>query len=78
LDAAKLKAALGIAASAAGGIHRQQGSMVKPFHAGNAARNGAEAAILAAAGFTADAAILEAPRGFATLFSAQAHATTKK
>jgi 2-methylcitrate dehydratase PrpD len=68
LDEAKLKAALGIAASAAGGIHRQQGSMVKPFHAGNAARNGAEAALLAAAGFTADAAILEAPRGFCETF----------
>jgi 2-methylcitrate dehydratase PrpD len=68
LDAAKLKAALGIAASAAGGIHRQQGSMVKPFHAGNAARNGAEAALLAQVGFTADAAIIEAPRGFCDTF----------
>ena len=68
LDTAKLKAALGVAASAAGGIHRQQGSMVKPFHAGNAARNGAEAALLAQAGFTADAAILEAPRGFCDTF----------
>ena len=68
LDSAKLKAAFGIAASAAGGIHRQQGSMVKPFHAGNAARNGAEAALLASAGFTADAAILEAPRGFCDTF----------
>jgi 2-methylcitrate dehydratase PrpD len=68
LDATKLKAALGIAASAAGGIHRQQGSMVKPFHAGNAARNGAEAALLAQAGFTADTAIFEAPRGFCDTF----------
>ena len=68
LDAAKLKAALGIAASAAGGIHRQQGSMVKPFHAGNSARNGAEAALLAGNGFTADAAIFEAPRGFCDTF----------
>ena len=68
LDAAKVKAALGVAASAAGGIHRQQGSMVKPFHAGNAARNGAEAALLAQAGFTADAAIIEAPRGFCDTF----------
>ena len=68
LDVARTKAALGIAASAAGGIHRQQGSMVKPFHAGNAARNGAEAALLARAGFTADAAILEAPRGFCDTF----------
>jgi 2-methylcitrate dehydratase PrpD len=63
-----LKVALGIAASAAGGIHRQQGSMVKPFHAGNAARNGVEAALLASAGFTADPAILEAPRGFCDTF----------
>ena len=68
LDAAKVKAALGIAASAAGGIHRQQGSMVKPFHAGNAARNGAEAPLLAQAGFTADVAIIEAPRGFCDTF----------
>ena len=68
LDAAKLKAALGVAASGAGGIHRQQGSMVKPFHAGNSARNGAEAALLASNGFTADAAIFEAPRGFCDTF----------
>jgi 2-methylcitrate dehydratase PrpD len=68
LDPARLKAALGVAASGAGGIHRQQGSMVKPFHAGNAARGGAEAALLAQAGFTADAAILEAPRGFCDTF----------
>jgi 2-methylcitrate dehydratase PrpD len=68
LDHLQLKAALGVAASAAGGIHRQQGSMVKPFHAGNAARNGAEAALLAAQGFTADAAIFEAPRGFCDTF----------
>ena len=68
LDVAKVKAALGVAASAAGGIHRQQGSMVKPFHAGNAARNGAEAALLAQQGFTADAAIFEAPRGFCDTF----------
>jgi 2-methylcitrate dehydratase PrpD len=68
LDAAKLKAALGVAASAAGGIHRQQGSMVKPFHAGNSARNGAEASLLASQGFTADPAIFEAPRGFCDTF----------
>jgi len=68
LDAAKVKAAFGVAASAAGGIHRQQGSMVKPFHAGNGTRNGAEAALLASRGFTADPAIFEAPRGFCETF----------
>ena len=68
LNPEKIKAAVGIAASAAGGIHRQQGSMVKPFHAANAARNGVEAALLAEKGFTADAAIIEAPRGFCDTF----------
>jgi 2-methylcitrate dehydratase PrpD len=68
LESEKIKAALGIAASGAGGIHRQQGSMVKPFHAGNAARNGAEAALLTEKGFTADTAIIEAPRGFCDTF----------
>jgi 2-methylcitrate dehydratase PrpD len=78
LDARQLKAALGIAASAAGGIHRQQGSMVKPFHAGNAARSGAEAALLARWGFTADAAILEAPRGFCDTFFGPARCDYQK
>ncbi len=68
LEPAKIKAALGVAASGCGGIHRQQGSMVKPFHAGNSARNGVEAALLAEKGFTADPAILEAPRGFCDTF----------
>jgi 2-methylcitrate dehydratase PrpD len=68
LNPGKIKAALGITASAASGIHRQQGSMVKPFHAANAARNGVEAALLAEKGFTADAAIIEAPRGFCDTF----------
>jgi 2-methylcitrate dehydratase PrpD len=68
LEPVKIKAALGVAASGCGGIHRQQGSMVKPFHAGNSARNGVEAALLAEKGFTADAAIIEAPRGFCDTF----------
>jgi len=68
LDVEKIKAAIGIAASGCGGIQRQQGSMVKPFHAGNSARNGAEAALLASKGFTADTAIFEAPRGFCDSF----------
>ena len=42
--------------------------MVKPFHAGHAARTGIEAALLAEKGFTADAAIIEAPRGFCDTF----------
>ena len=68
LNPAKLEAAVGVAASGAAGIQRQQGSMVKPFHAGNAARNGVEAALLAQQGFTADHGIIEAPRGFCDTF----------
>src|SRR6185503_3699052 len=47
MSADKVRAAFGIAASGAGGLSRQQGSMVKPFHAGNASRNGVEAVLLA-------------------------------
>ena len=68
LKADQARAALGIAASAAGGLFRQQGSMVKPFHAGNGARNGVEAALLAERGFTADEAIIENPIGFCDTF----------
>ena len=68
LEVDQVRAAFGIAASAAGGLFRQQGSMVKPFHAGNGARNGVEAALLAARGFTADEAIIENPIGFCDTF----------
>jgi 2-methylcitrate dehydratase PrpD len=68
MSADKTRAAFGIAASGAGGLARQQGSMVKPFHAGNAARNGVEAALLADKGFTADDAIIESSRGFCDSF----------
>jgi 2-methylcitrate dehydratase PrpD len=64
----QVRAAFGIAASGAGGLFRQQGSMVKPFHAGNGARNGVEAALLAAKGFTADEAIIESRIGFCDTF----------
>jgi 2-methylcitrate dehydratase PrpD len=56
--------ALGIAASMASGLRENFGTMTKPLHAGRAAHNGLLAALLAAAGFTASPAILEAPRGF--------------
>jgi 2-methylcitrate dehydratase PrpD len=55
---------LGIAASSAGGLRENFGTMTKPLHAGRAAENGVVAASLAAAGFTAATNILEAQRGF--------------
>jgi 2-methylcitrate dehydratase PrpD len=56
--------ALGIAASQAGGIRRNFGSMTKAFHAGHAAENGSVAADLASFGFTAAGDVLETPLGF--------------
>ena len=56
--------ALGIAASAACGLKENFGSMVKPLHAGMAARNGLMAATLARKGFTASARALDGPAGF--------------
>jgi 2-methylcitrate dehydratase PrpD len=55
---------LGIAASMAGGLRENFGTMTKPLHAGRAAENGVTAALLARDGFTAAANILEARRGF--------------
>jgi 2-methylcitrate dehydratase PrpD len=56
--------ALGLAASQAGGIRRNFGSMTKAFHAGHAAESGSVAADLAALGFTAAGDVLETPLGF--------------
>src|SRR5437867_12778458 len=53
LDAPSTVHALGIAASLACGVKENLGSMVKPLHAGMAARNGIMAAQLAKAGFVA-------------------------
>lgn len=50
LDRATTSAALGIAASSASGLRRNFGTMTKPLHAGNAARDGVVAALLARAG----------------------------
>jgi 2-methylcitrate dehydratase PrpD len=64
LDAEKTAVALAIAASQAGGLRENFGTMTKPFHAGRAAESGVIAGDLARRGFTAAPNILEAPRGF--------------
>ena len=69
LSADQTRMALGIAASSAAGLRQNFGTMTKPLHAGNAARNGVLAAKLAQKGFTADRNILEAKFGFYSLFS---------
>ena len=55
---------LGIVASMASGLRENFGTMTKPLHAGRAAENGVNAALLARDGFTAATNILEARRGF--------------
>ncbi len=65
LDSHQTLMALGIAASRTGGLTANTGTMVKSTHPGNAARMGAEAAILAHMGFTSSEEVLEAPNGYA-------------
>ena len=56
--------ALAIGASEASGLKENFGTMVKPLHAGLAARNGVLAAMLARRGMTASAAALDGPQGY--------------
>ena len=69
LETDATRAALGIAASTAGGTRQNFGTMTKPLHVGVAARNGVAAGLLAQRGFTADPDIIEAPLGFLPLFA---------
>ena len=61
--------ALGIAATQASGLREMFGTMCKPFHPGNAARNGLLAALLAQQDFTSSNQGIEAKRGFAHVLS---------
>jgi 2-methylcitrate dehydratase PrpD len=60
--------ALGIAASSTSGVDAHEGTMTKPFHAGQSARNGLWAALLAADGFTANDAIFDPGHSFFDAF----------
>ncbi len=60
----QIQVALGIAASLTSGLSHNFGTMVKPLHLGNAAKNGIMAAELAAAGFTANPEIFDQQGGF--------------
>ncbi len=71
LDAARTAHALAIAASMAAGVIANFGTMTKPLQAGLAARNGLQAARLAAAGITAAPDALEHHKGFLAALSPQ-------
>lgn len=69
LSAEQCAHALGTAASMAGGLVANFGSMTKPLQVGLAARNGLLAAGLAARGLSAAPDALESPRGFLAALS---------
>ena len=61
--------ALGLATSLAAGTKANFGTMTKPLHAGQCARGGLMAAMLAKKGFTANPEAFEHKQGFLNLFS---------
>jgi 2-methylcitrate dehydratase PrpD len=69
LDEQRTRMALGIAASSSGGLRRNFGTMTKPLHVGQAAKNGIQAALLAEKGFTASQEIMDEPLDFCRIFS---------
>jgi len=71
LDEQQMTWALGIAATQASGLREMFGTMCKPFHPGNAARNGLLAALLARTNFTSSSQAIEAPRGFANVLATE-------
>ena len=68
LDSETLPNAVGIAASRAGSLFANAGTMTKCTHCGHAAQTGLEAAMLAARGFTSNPDIVEARDGYAAAF----------
>jgi 2-methylcitrate dehydratase PrpD len=68
LDPGQLANAIGIAASRAGSVLANAGTMTKSTHCGHAAAMGLESALLAARGFTANASVFEAAQGYVPAF----------
>lgn len=68
LDPKGIATAIAIAASCAAGLRANSGTMTKPLHAGQATRNGLQAALLAEQGFSANLTTLEHRFGFMAAF----------
>ncbi len=68
LKSEQLQNALGIAASRAGGVMANVGTMTKATHCGWAAAAGLDAALLARRGFTGNTEIFESPNGYVDVF----------
>ena len=71
LDAARMRRALGIAATHAAGLRAMFGGMGRILHSGRAAQNGLAAALLCEAGLESCEDAIEAPAGFANVLSAR-------
>ncbi len=67
--AATIPDVMGVTASLASGVTANFGTMTKPLHAGQAARNGILAVQLGMKGFSASAAAIEGPNGFLDNFA---------
>jgi 2-methylcitrate dehydratase PrpD len=71
LDAEKMAAAFGIAATQAGGLREMYGTMCKSFTPGRTAQNGYLAAMLAARGFDSAERGIEGDKGLAVVMTGQ-------
>ena len=69
LDLERTTMALCIAASLAGGLKANFGTMTKPLHIGQCGRNGLFAALLGEGGFDASTDVLEHAQGFLNVFN---------
>jgi 2-methylcitrate dehydratase PrpD len=69
LDVPKMRSALGLAVSMAGGVRQNFGSMAKPFHVGRAAQSAILAVELAQRGFTASPVAIEGEFGYWDMFA---------
>lgn len=69
LSAEKTANALSLAVSMAAGVKANFGTMTKPYHVGQSARNGLFAALLAEEGMTANSEALEHPQGFFSVYN---------
>jgi 2-methylcitrate dehydratase PrpD len=69
LDPIRMAHALGIAATSATGLGEMMGGMSKSYNIARAGREGLNAALIAATGFTSSLRAIEAPRGFAVVLA---------
>lgn len=76
LTASETAIALGIAASGAGGLQKNFGTMTKPLHCGLAAQTGIMSAELARRGFTASEDIFSDPAGYHSVFGGKTESLT--